>query len=199
MAVAMVGAPSILRSQTASLVNPNNSTTEHMIPAMQEAARANGVQLHILKASTESEIDAAFASLVQRHAGALVVSSDAFFYSRREQFVALAASHAVPAIYELREFATVGGLISYGASVTAVNRQVGIYAGKILKGANPLSCQSCSRPRSSWSSISRPPRLSASQSRHRSCRAPTRLSSRRFRQIRFGSLGGKAPAELMLL
>jgi ABC-type uncharacterized transport system substrate-binding protein len=95
------------------------------------------VQLHILVASTESEIDAAFASLVQNQAGALVVFSDAFFYSRREQFVALAASHAVPAIYELREFAAVGGLISYGASVTGVNRQVGIYAGKILRGANP--------------------------------------------------------------
>jgi putative tryptophan/tyrosine transport system substrate-binding protein len=121
----------------ALLVNPSNSTNERMIPAMQEAARANGVQLHILVASTESEIDAAFASLVQNQAGALVVFSDAFFYSRREQFVALAASHAVPAIYELREFAAVGGLISYGASVTGVIRQVGIYAGKILKGANP--------------------------------------------------------------
>src|SRR3984957_1569203 len=121
----------------ALLVNPSNSTNERMIPAMQEAARANGVQLHILVASTESEIDAAFASLVQNQAGALVVFSDAFFYSRREQFVALAASHAVPAIYELREFAAVGGLISYGASVTGVNRQVGIYAGKILKVATP--------------------------------------------------------------
>ena len=104
---------------------------------MQEAARAKGVQLHILKASTESEIDAAFGSLVQRQAGALLVLSDPFFFNRREQIVALAARHAVPAIYEFSEFATAGGLISYGASLPAVSRQVGIYAGKILKGAKP--------------------------------------------------------------
>jgi putative ABC transport system substrate-binding protein len=117
--------------------NPNNPTTEHMMPAVQEAARAKGLQLHILKASTESEIDAAFAALVQRQAGALVVSSDPFFSSRREQIMALAARHGVPAIYEFRDFATAGGLISYGASITAVYRQIGIYAGKILKGAKP--------------------------------------------------------------
>jgi putative ABC transport system substrate-binding protein len=95
------------------------------------------VQLHILKASTESEIDAAFASLVQRQAGALLVATASFFYYRREQIVALAARHAVPAIYDLREYATAGGLISYGASNTVVFRQVGIYAGRILKGAKP--------------------------------------------------------------
>ena len=121
----------------ALLVNPNIPATERMMPAVQEAARAKGVQLHILKASTESEIDAAFAALVQRQAGALVVSADPFFFSRREQIVALASRHAVPAIYEVREFATAGGLISYGASLTAVFRQVGIYTGKILKGAKP--------------------------------------------------------------
>ena len=85
---------------------------------MQEAARAKGVQLHILKAGTESEIDAAFATLVQLHAGALVVGADPFFDSRREQLVALAARHAVPAIYDWREFAAAGGLISYGPSLT---------------------------------------------------------------------------------
>ena len=121
----------------ALLVNPNNSNAERMIRDVQEAARAKGVQLHILKAGTESEIDAAFASLVQLHAGALVVGADAFFNSRREQLVALASRHAVPAIYEWREFAAAGGLISYGSSLTAVYRQAGIYAGKILKGAKP--------------------------------------------------------------
>jgi putative ABC transport system substrate-binding protein len=121
----------------ALLVNPNNPVTEHMMPAVQEAARAKGVQLHILKASTESEIDAAFAALVQRQAGALVVSSDPFFFNRREQLVVLAARHAVPAIYEFREVAADGGLISYGASITGVFRQVGIYTGRILKGAKP--------------------------------------------------------------
>jgi putative ABC transport system substrate-binding protein len=121
----------------ALLVGPNIPTTEHMMPAVQEAARAKGVQLHILNASTESEIDAAFASLVQRQAGALVVSADPFFFYRREQIVALAARHAVPAIYDFREFATAGGLINYGPSLMAVYRQCGIYTGKILKGAKP--------------------------------------------------------------
>ena len=121
----------------ALLVNPNNPTADPMIRDMQEAARAKGVQLHILKASSENEIDAAFASLVQRPVGALVVGTDPFFYSRREQLVALASRHAVPAIYELREFPAAGGLISYGLSLTAVYRQEGIYAGKILKGATP--------------------------------------------------------------
>jgi len=94
------------------------------------------VQLLILKASTEGEIDAAFATLVQLRAGALVVGADPFF-SRRDQLVALAARHAVPAIYALRDFAAVGGLISYGPSLTVVYRQVGIYVSKILKGAKP--------------------------------------------------------------
>jgi putative ABC transport system substrate-binding protein len=121
----------------ALLETPNIPATERVMLAVLEAAQANGVQLHILRAGTESEIDAAFAALVQRQAGALVVSAHPVFYSRREQIVALAACHAVPAIYEVREFATAGGLISYGPSLMAVFRQVGIYAGKILKGANP--------------------------------------------------------------
>jgi len=120
----------------ALLVNPNNSNTERSIGDMQEAARAKGVQLHILKAGTESEIDAAFATGVQ-HAGALVLGGDPFFGNRREQLVALAARHAIPAIYFWREDAVAGGLISYGASLTATFRQAGIYAGKILKGAKP--------------------------------------------------------------
>jgi putative ABC transport system substrate-binding protein len=82
-------------------------------------------------------IDAAFATLVQRQAGALLVGTDAFFISRREQLVALAARHAVPALYDRREFAAVGGLISYGPNTTAVDRQGGIYLGKILNGAKP--------------------------------------------------------------
>jgi putative ABC transport system substrate-binding protein len=99
--------------------------------------RAKGVQFHILKADTESEIDAAFAALVQLHAGALVVGDDPFFTSRRDQLVALASRHAVPAIYQWREFAASGGLISYGVSITGIYRLVGIQAGKILKGAKP--------------------------------------------------------------
>jgi len=121
----------------ALLVNPNNAGIEPMIRHLQEAARAKGLKLHVLKASTESEIDTAFAALVQQQAGALVVSADPFFNNRREQLVALAALHTVPAMYELREFAAVGGLISYAPSLTAAYRQVGIYAGRILKGEKP--------------------------------------------------------------
>ena len=87
--------------------------------------------------SSESEIDAAFATVVQRHASALVVGTDPFLSSRREQLVALASRHAVPAIYAWREFAASGGLISYGSSLTAAFRLVGAYAGKVLKGAKP--------------------------------------------------------------
>jgi len=121
----------------ALLVNPNNANAEPIIRDVQEAARTKGVQLQILKAATEGEIDAAFATLVQLKAGALIVGSDPFFNSRREQLVAQAARHTVPAIYEGRQFAAVGGLISYGTSLTAVYRQAGVYAGEILKGAKP--------------------------------------------------------------
>jgi putative ABC transport system substrate-binding protein len=121
----------------ALLVNPNNTDTERSIGDVQEAARAKGVQLHISKAGTESGIDAAFASLVESHAGPLVVGADPFFDTRREQLVALASRHAIPAIYWLREFAAVGGLISYGPSLIGAYRQAGIYAGRILKGSKP--------------------------------------------------------------
>ncbi len=121
----------------ALLFNPNNPGTERIIRDIEEAARAKGVQLPILKAATESEIDAAFATLVELHAGALFVGGDPFFNSRREQLVALASRHAVPAIYERREFVAAGGLISYGPSLTAAFRLIGTYAGKILKGAKP--------------------------------------------------------------
>jgi putative ABC transport system substrate-binding protein len=121
----------------ALLVNPTNPNTERNIQDVQSAARLKGLQLPILKAGTESEIDAAFATFVKLRAGALVVATDPFLNSRRDQLVALASRHAVPAIYYWREFAAFGGLISYGPSNTAAYRQVGIYAGKILKGAKP--------------------------------------------------------------
>jgi putative tryptophan/tyrosine transport system substrate-binding protein len=118
----------------ALLVNPNNSNAERVIRSAQEAARARRVQLYILKAGAEGEFETAFASIVP---GGLLVGNDPFFLSRRDQLVALAAHHAIPTIYEWREFAASGGLISYGTSLTAVYRQVGIYAGRILKGAKP--------------------------------------------------------------
>jgi putative tryptophan/tyrosine transport system substrate-binding protein len=145
----------------ALLVNPNNPIAERVMRNVQEAARAKGVQLQILKAGTEGEINAAFETLVEPQAGALVVSADPFFGARREQLVASAAHYAVPTIYFRREFAKLGGLISYASSLTAAFRQVGGYAGKILQVPNPPICRSNSQPHSSWSSISRPPRRSA--------------------------------------
>src|SRR5712675_1015663 len=122
----------------ALLVNPNNANhAERVIRDLQEAARTKGLQLHVLKAGSESEIDSAFASLVQLHVDALVVAADPFLSSRREQLVALASRHAVPSSYAWREFAASGGLISYGPSLTYAFRLVGAYAGKVLKGAKP--------------------------------------------------------------
>jgi putative ABC transport system substrate-binding protein len=123
--------------QIALLVNPSNAIAERIIPEVQEAARAKGLQLSVLKAGTESEIDAAFATLVQLRADALIVVADPFLDSQREQLVELAARHAVPATYAFRDFALDGGLMSYGVSFMAVFRRAGIYAGKILKGAKP--------------------------------------------------------------
>jgi putative tryptophan/tyrosine transport system substrate-binding protein len=123
----------------ALLVNPNNQLAGAAlaISNMQEAARAKGVQLHVLKAGSESEIDAAFATLVELQAGALVIDTDLLFFGQREKLGVLAARHSVPAIYYRREFAAAGGLISYGPSFATAYRQAGIYAGKILKGAKP--------------------------------------------------------------
>ena len=119
----------------ALLVNSNSPNAERVMRDVQEAARVKGVQLDILKAGTEAEIDAAFATLVQHHTGALLVAGVPF--SRREQLAALAEHYSVPAIYDAREFAEAGGLISYGASRPAAWHQAGIYLGKILNGAKP--------------------------------------------------------------
>ena len=121
----------------ALLVNPNNLNAERIVRDVRQPARDKGLQLQILTAGTEGEIDAAFATLVQLRAGALVVAADSFLGSRRDQLVALAARHAIPAIYEWREFAEAGGLVSYGPSLTGTWRQVGAYAGRLLAGAKP--------------------------------------------------------------
>jgi putative tryptophan/tyrosine transport system substrate-binding protein len=120
------------------LVNPNyHSATAGTIPLVQRAASAKGLELHIIKASKEDDFEPAFASLTQQRVDALVVGTDPFFTSRRERIVALASRYAVPAIYEWQEFAAVGGLISYGTSLTSLYREAGIYVGKVLKGIKP--------------------------------------------------------------
>jgi putative tryptophan/tyrosine transport system substrate-binding protein len=121
----------------AVLLNPNNQNAPRNIEDLQEAARAKGGELSILKVGTESDIDAAFATLIELHIGALVVVGDPFLTSRREQLVVLASRHAIPAIYTFRDYAASGGLISYGASLSAAFHQVGVYAGRILKGEKP--------------------------------------------------------------
>jgi putative tryptophan/tyrosine transport system substrate-binding protein len=119
------------------LVNPNLSFTEAVVRAVEGAASAKGIQLPVLKAGTEGEIDAAFTTLAQRHPDALLVGSDPFFDSRHEQLAALASRYAIPTIYPWRIFADAGGLISYGPNLSAVKRQLGNCAGRILKGERP--------------------------------------------------------------
>jgi putative tryptophan/tyrosine transport system substrate-binding protein len=121
----------------ALLVNPNNLTATAARRELNDATRRIGQDVVILEASTEGEFEAAFAMLTQKRASALVVSDDALFANRRAILVALAASHAIPAIYGRREFAEAGGLISYGASVADQYYQSGVYVGRILKGAKP--------------------------------------------------------------
>jgi len=118
------------------LVNPNRAQVWRVIDSTQQAGNAKGLQLEVLKAGTEAEIDAAFATAVQRHIGGVVVS-DPLFDSLSQQVVALAARHALPAIYISRKYVSDGGLISYGAIFTTAWRVVGSYAGKILNGTKP--------------------------------------------------------------
>jgi putative ABC transport system substrate-binding protein len=124
-------------SVIAVLLNPNAADIQARLADVHEAAHAARQQIHVLHASTERELDTAFATLSQVRAGALVVGADAFFNSRRDHVVALAARHAIPAIYEGREYAVAGGLASYGTSLADGYRQVGIYTGRILKGEKP--------------------------------------------------------------
>ena len=122
----------------ALLVNPVAVPMAETISRdLQAAARTLGLQFHVLHASAVGDFDTVFATLAQLRAGGLVIGSDPFFNSRSEQLAALAIRHAVPAIYQYREFATAGGLMSYGGSLTDMYRQVGVYTGRILKGEKP--------------------------------------------------------------
>jgi len=119
------------------LVNPNFPDAESQAKDVKEAARIIGQHVHIVNASSESDIDSAFATLVRLRVGALLVASDAFFLSHRDQIVALAARHALPTIYSVREFVFAGGLMIYAPDLRDGYRQAGIYVGQILKGAKP--------------------------------------------------------------
>ena len=121
----------------AVLVNPDNPNADLDTAQLEDAARALGQPISFVRARTETEIDAAFATLAERRVSALLVNTDPFFLARPAQFVSLAARNRIPAIYAQREFVAAGGLISYGASLADGYRQVGIYAGRILKGERP--------------------------------------------------------------
>ena len=122
---------------TAVLLDPKGPSSEDQLKDVHEAARAVDQQIHILHASSERELDTVFATLPSLRAGALLVGSAQFFNNQRDQIIALAARYAIPAIYEWREFAMAGGLMSYGTSITNTYRQVGIYTGRVLKGEKP--------------------------------------------------------------
>jgi putative ABC transport system substrate-binding protein len=124
-------------ARIAVLVNPANTRTETPLRDAAAAARVMGLQIQVLKASTSREIDAAFATFVRERPDAVFVSLDVFFITRRAQLVNLASRHALPATYPLREFAEVGGLMSYGTNIADTFRHIGVYAGRILKGAKP--------------------------------------------------------------
>ena len=123
----------------AVLMNPNYPDAEIQLRDLQTAAGAIGKEIHVVKASSETGIDAAFAILVQQRAGALLVASDPFFNSRRDQLVALTARNAIPAIFNWREYVAAGGLMSYGTSITEMYRQAGVYTARILRGETPAT------------------------------------------------------------
>jgi putative ABC transport system substrate-binding protein len=127
-----------MASTIALLVNPANpAIAEASAAELQAKVGALGVQLHVLRASTESEIELVFMTLNQLRADGLVIATDAFFNTRNEQIATLALRYAVPTIYQFREFASAGGLMSYGGSVPEIYRLVGVYTGRILKGEKP--------------------------------------------------------------
>jgi putative ABC transport system substrate-binding protein len=119
------------------LLNPTFPSAANQLREMQEAARTLGLQVIVMQASTDHDIDTSFASLVQHRADALVVGNDSFFMTRRDQLAALAARYSLPAIYSFPEFTVAGGLMSYGIDLADAYRQIGNYAGQVLKGAKP--------------------------------------------------------------
>jgi ABC-type uncharacterized transport system substrate-binding protein len=145
----------------AVLLNPTSPDADVQRRNVEAAASAIGLHFHIFNASSERDIEAAFNALVQLRAGGLLVGNDPFFNSQRGQLAVLATRHAIPAIFSFREYAAAGGLMSYGTSLTDVFARSVCMPAKFLRARNLPTCQCCSRPNSSWSSISKLPRRSA--------------------------------------
>ena len=162
-------------ARLAVLVNPANAMrADSTLKEMQAAVGATGLQIEALNASTSSELNAAFATFGRERPDALFVSNDPFFTSRRVQVILHTTRHAIPATYPARHYPEIGGLMSYGASIPDAFRQIGVYAGRILKGAKPGDLPVVQSSNSSLSSMPRPPGCSASPSRRRCSRPPTR-------------------------
>ena len=125
------------QASVACLVNPSSPEAEAQLTDIREAVHTTGKELRLLSVSNDHDLDAAFATLIREQIGGLLLANDAFFVGRREQIVALAARHAIPTMYFLREFATVGGLMSYGSSLTDAYHRIGISTGRILRGVKP--------------------------------------------------------------
>ena len=158
----------------AVLRDPNGPDVESRSRELEEAARAIGRQILMVNAANEREFHAAFAKVVQAGAGGLLIPGSVFFFSQRRLLVALAARHALPTVYYLREYAEVGGLISYGPSQSDAYRRAGVYVGRISRAKSPATCRSNSGLNSIWSSTSPPQRHSASKFRPACSRSPTR-------------------------
>jgi putative tryptophan/tyrosine transport system substrate-binding protein len=159
----------------AYLLNPSNPSSEIESKGALAAARALRIELHVLNASTEYELDTAFADAAKLRAGMLVVSGEPYFDSQRERLVALSARHAIAAVYAWREYVLAGGLMSYGTDLPDSYRRAGIYAGKDSQGREACQFAGCSRPNFIWHSTSGPRRRSGWRCRRRCSRAPTRV------------------------
>lgn len=154
--------------------HPNLPRTERLMRSAQSAVHALGCELRVLSAGNDQDFDAAFATLAQERIGALFVSPTPFFSSRRSWIIALAASHAIPALYVRREFAADGGLMSYGTSLPNTYRQIGVYVGRILKGEKPADLPIVQPTKFDLAINLKRPRRSASPYRLRCSRPPTR-------------------------
>ena len=156
------------------LVNPTDPRFVSQTKDIQEAAKTCGVHIQVVNASTDAELESAFAELGQLRVGALVVGTGEFFNSRPEKIVALAAQQRIPAMYQYRRFAEVGGLISYGPNITDAYRQAGVYTAGFSRARNLRTCQLCRRQNSRWSSIAKLPKRWGSQFRRACSQSPTR-------------------------